>query len=539
MIATGEANFVGLYSYMLILGCGIFGISLRKNWHLLNYLGFACNYGLAIAALQKYHQDEFWRVMPFFVAFFVLYSTTLFVFCVVHRTKSTLLELLGLMLNAGIFLAVSYRLVEPIYGHRAVAIVTLGLTAFYTAHVYYLLIRKIPDRELMLGFMGLAMFFLALTMPLVFSREWITVSWAIQAFVTLWLALKIGSEFLRHLAYLLYAVVLIRFGFLDLPDQYLGVQTRPEDSLRHYLREFLGRLVEFGVPVASVAGAYFLLKSPVAPSTIAVDRRNDVPPLLRGPLAVQFAVVLALGMAFLSLHLELNRSIGFLFPPARMTVLTLLWLGVGLIVLNEYLARPGRIALAFLAIVAAAVLVKLAVYDLPFWGCDSRAIFAGDYSFLDAFMRLIDFGATIAFFAIAYRSIRRGDGEIAPSRAAGWLAIGLAFAFLTLELNTFLLRFVPELRTGGISILWSVFALGLILGGIWREAGAVRYAGLGLFVVVGFKVFFSDLAGQDPFYRIIAFCLLGILTLFGAFLYLKYRNTFARKPPAAKEEVIV
>jgi uncharacterized membrane protein len=208
-------------------------------------------------------------------------------------------------------------------------------------------------------------------------------------------------------------------------------------------------------------------------------------------------------------------------------------------VLNEYLARPGRTALAFLAIVAAAVLVKLAVYDLAFWGCDSRAIFAGDYSFLDAFMRLIDFGATIAFFAIAYRSIRRGDGEIASSNAAGWLAIGLAFAFLTLELNTFLLRFVPELRTGGISILWSVFALGLILGGIWREAGAVRYAGLGLFVVVGFKVFFSDLAGQDPFYRIIAFCLLGVLTLFGAFLYLKYRNTFARKPPAANEEVIV
>ncbi len=52
MIATGGANLVGLYSYMLILGCGVFGISLRKNWHLLTYLGFACNYGLAIAAAR-------------------------------------------------------------------------------------------------------------------------------------------------------------------------------------------------------------------------------------------------------------------------------------------------------------------------------------------------------------------------------------------------------------------------------------------------------------------------------------------------------
>jgi uncharacterized membrane protein len=45
--------------------------------------------------------------------------------------------------------------------------------------------------------------------------------------------------------------------------------------------------------------------------------------------------------------------------------------------------------------------------------------------------------------------------------------------------------------------------------------------------VVGFKVFLSDLASLDQFYRIIAFILLGVLTLSGAFLYLKYRQTFA------------
>ena len=79
------------------------------------------------------------------------------------------------------------------YGQRAVAVVTLGLTAFYAAHVYYFLVRRIADRELMLSFMGLAVFFLAVTIPLVLSREWITVSWAIQALVMLWLADKLKS----------------------------------------------------------------------------------------------------------------------------------------------------------------------------------------------------------------------------------------------------------------------------------------------------------------------------------------------------------
>ena len=65
------------------------------------------------------------------------------------------------------------------------------------------------------------------------------------------------------------------------------------------------------------------------------------------------------------------------------------------------------------------------------------------------------------------------------------------------------------------------------MGGIHKKAGALRFTGLGLFTVVGFKVFFSDLASLDQFYRIIAFILLGVLILCGAFLYLKYRQTFA------------
>ncbi len=158
--------------------------------------------------------------MPFLVGFFVLYSTTLFLFNIVQRTKSTLLELIGLLLNAGIFFAASYLLVSEAYGQRAVAVVTLGLTAFYAAHVYYFLVRRIADRELMLSFMGLAVFFLAVTIPLVLSREWITVSWAIQALVMLWLADKLKSEFLRQVAFLLYGIVLFRFGFMDLPAQY-------------------------------------------------------------------------------------------------------------------------------------------------------------------------------------------------------------------------------------------------------------------------------------------------------------------------------
>jgi uncharacterized membrane protein len=151
-------------------------------------------------------------------------------------------------------------------------------------------------------------------------------------------------------------------------------------------------------------------------------------------------------------------------------------------------------------------------------------------------MRLVDFGALVAFFVLAsvrLSSIRR---EAWVSGVAGWLALVLAFLFLTLELNTFLFSFIPAMRAGGISILWSTFALGLILAGMRYQKGALRYAGLGLFTVVIFKIFLVDLASLGQFARIIAFILLGVLILCGAFLYLKYRQTFESKHSAADQD---
>ncbi len=54
MLSGGGPNFVGLFAYMLLLGCGILGISLKKNWHLLNYLGLACTYALFCASMRDY-----------------------------------------------------------------------------------------------------------------------------------------------------------------------------------------------------------------------------------------------------------------------------------------------------------------------------------------------------------------------------------------------------------------------------------------------------------------------------------------------------
>jgi uncharacterized membrane protein len=527
MLQTGVVNFPGLFGYMLVLGVGVLGICLRKNWPLLNYLSFVCTYGLFFVAMGDYQQSDFWTVFPFATAFFMLFSTMVFLYNIVNRAKSNLLDLLALFTNAGVYFYTSHQLIEQAHSREWVAAATLGLAVFYIAHVYYFVFRRLVDRELLVSLIGLASFFLAVTMPLLLAREWITVSWAVQAFVMLWIAGKLNSAFLRQVAYLVYLIVVFRLGFLDLPRNYMTGMTADNVPLLEFARQLLERFILFGVPIASMGGAYRLSQRPQETAALSIDSDNDVPSWVGLSGATLTAIVGCLGMAFLFLHFELDRTMGFLYDPLRLPVLTFLWLGMCGLLLKLYVKHSGDILLWLLGLFVSGAVLKLFFFDLVAWDATHRWVYYGPYSFRDATFRLLDFGAVIGFLASGFYMLF-GKAE---ARKAGILlgSTGLCLSFLhtTLEVNTFLSQYVEGLKEGGVSILWSLYALGLIGAGIWKRQKALRYVGLGLFTTVAFKVFFVDLSLLDPFYRIIAFILLGMLVLAGAFIYLKYQHAFS------------
>jgi uncharacterized membrane protein len=260
---------------------------------------------------------------------------------------------------------------------------------------------------------------------------------------------------------------------------------------------------------------------------LSVDSSDDVGPWIEDRWARTAGAALAIGMLFVALHLELNRSVGYFFEPLRPTALTFLWAALCAVVLRAYLARPAQPLLLALVLFVGGMLAKLFAFDLPYWHVTDNFVYGGEYSLLAATMRFFDFAIVVAILSLAFLRI---DGNANARQTAitfGALALALAFVWSTLELHTVLHHFVPGMESGGVSILWSLFALGLILAGIRRQVRPLRFVGLGLFAVVVWKVFFVDLAQLEQLYRIIAFLLLGVLVLCGSFVYLKYRQTFA------------
>jgi uncharacterized membrane protein len=86
---------------------------------------------------------------------------------------------------------------------------------------------------------------------------------------------------------------------------------------------------------------------------------------------------------------------------------------------------------------------------------------------------------------------------------------------------------LEQARLGGrfaLSLLWTLFATGLLAGGLGARSRPLFYAGYALFAVTALKVVLVDTATLHTLYRMLSFLALGLLLLAGAFLNLRFRE---------------
>ena len=210
--------------------------------------------------------------------------------------------------------------------------------------------------------------------------------------------------------------------------------------------------------------------------------------------------------------------------------LTLGWAleGAALIALFRKLPHPGlRVAGVVLLCV---VFVRLALneqvleYGLrggqPFWnwilavyGTASAACFAG---------------AAL---------IRPGDSKVLGVPARPLLAVlgtVLAFALMNLQIADYFtspgrpleLSFSGNFaRDMAYTIGWAVFALAMLVAGIWFKRQTARLAALGLLGAALLKLFFHDLAELDQLYRIGALVGVAVVAIVSSWLYQRFLRT--------------
>ncbi len=521
MLSTGEKNLPGLFAYLLLIGAGALFLAFYRNWRLLNGIAFFMHYGLFTLAVKKFADSalvaDSWTVLLASGAFFILFCLLPLCHSLVHKRQIILWEALLLWANTGVFFWIGINFAhKALPDHRYAAGVTLFAALVFALQNVLFLTRKVRDRNLYLSLLTLCLFAVTLSIALLLSSAWLAAAWSIQAALLLYCGKRAESRFLTLLATLLYAVA----GFQSL--RFFG------HSGGTYFAGLLDRFLSLGVYAAALATGSMVLKSNASndiPESVSLNEEDAFRAVRPDILAEVFLWCAALFITAL-FRMEIARLPLASDAALRLTLAAALYCGfLAFVLWRDAFSRASGVRqwMLFFAFAALTDLVYLTASGN--WG-------ANDY-FFHAPLRLAGFLLFVPALALFARTLLRRRTEQATGQAFAWLGGIVWFAYSSAELYHALELFLPGFVRGGLSVLWTLYALTLLVFGIRYRNKSVRITGLTLFGIVALKSLLFDLAHQAALYRILALLALGILFFVGAFAYMRVEQAFR---PVAEEE---
>jgi uncharacterized membrane protein len=533
MLKTEHPNLHLLYAYLLILGIGMLGVSLRRQWPLLTWLSFIFNSIIFLVASAKPYGKGTTEEIIYLCVFFVLYSSAMFAYAVLKRVKVTPVEIISLFLNVMVTLGGGVLLIGDGQPDRVyVAILALGMATFYVAHIWGFLLGRHFDRGLLSAFIALVVILIGIALPLLFTGHILTTVFALQALAFLWLGGRLESRMFIRGAICLYVIVAVRIciGFFD-PDSFTI------HTAHGYFAGLKERLAEFVFPILALflAGRLFN-KLPMAAQSRIGDEGVRETNAYAQEATIAFCVFYAVFIVYATLEtFSMSRVY---FPEFGHACITLVWCAFvfHLMSMRKHLSTAVLVGLSLFAGVA-----LVGQWFFCGWmGVDSLRLFKlchhEPFSVMTALPRLV---STLVCMMVLLKiwDVFRGDEENGKMLKALSLntVLTMSFLYLTFEAATFSDAYVQGFRQWAVSIVWGCYGLSLLVSGLHFAKKEFRMVGLLLFAITIFKIFFIDLERSDVLFRLIAFALLGIVLLLAAYAYLRKQDTFKRPAMDDKE----
>lgn len=189
----------------------------------------------------------------------------------------------------------------------------------------------------------------------------------------------------------------------------------------------------------------------------------------------------------------------------------------------------------------AGAMVKFLTYDYiaVFAVTGSQEHFADGYTYLLAgryINAFITLGCVYIFtklLASSPSSLLKRKSQFAGIVFAAFIL--MLFRVLNLETSAFFYDFAPRARFAAISVVWTLFSIGLMVLGFYKNNPLIRKASIGLFSLTILKVFFLDMKNVSTPYRILSFVVLGLVLIGASYLYYKFKDRLLIPPGQQKE----
>ncbi|RDV13168.1 DUF2339 domain-containing protein [Pontibacter diazotrophicus] len=525
MVSTGEGNYVVLFIFILILNLGILVLAYFKKWNLLHIIAYVFTiilYGGWLSTRVIGEPDPpYIGALVFATLFYLVFFGMNIINNIKESRRFTAPEIMMLLSNTFLYYSAGMYALANVAGGAYQGLFTAAIAVFNFVFAYLLYQRQSTDRNLVYLLIGVVLTFLSLTAPVQLEGNFITLFWALEAVLLLWLSQKSGIKLIRTASVVVLALMLFSL-IIDWSIYSIPLQA-PLNIV--FNKVFITGIVA----VMAMAATFWLLRreddeeAPVLFSFLPVR-------LYRTLVAVVFALTFYV-VLLLELHYQLDRfglSFGtqsFIF--GLYNYLYLLGLLLGSKRMHNARFRLAAGILATIGIITyLAVLHPITIETRNLYLLGQGETFG---SFLLHYLPLVLVLAMLAVLVRQETGFRNKAGK-AALWALSFVAVFIAsaelehIALLSLhEPNASIAPLLVQIRKIGFPILWGISSFVLMMIGMQHKLKTLRIISLSLFFLTLAKLFLFDIRGISEGGKIAAFICLGMLLLVVSFMYQKLK----------------
>jgi uncharacterized membrane protein len=526
LISTGAGNAAVLFTYILILNVGMLILAYYKKWNIVNIISYIATILLFGSWLSYSIQQESSKPVPYITAliFATLFYVVFFLMNVINNLRQRVSfkagEILILLSNTFLYYAAGMVILSHIHEGLYQGLFTACIAVFNFIFSYSLYRNQHADRNLIYLLIGLTLSFLSLAAPVQLDGNHITLFWAAESVLLLWLFQRSRIKLMQYASGIVFFMMSISL-MIDWQQAY--------EDFRYAGSKHMWPLLNQGFITGVVCIAALLIIRKLLKKDLNEHYFIEIPvPFLRRALGVfTLAVIYIAGL--LELYYQSN-----IYWSAITIINTGIYNYLFLAILL-YLSRKESVIFSILSLFVSAVfiLVFMILYNEEI--IDVRSAYLEDHKPLAHFvLSYLLIAALLTMLYQAYLTVKSLENK-KYSHVFQWVATFTVLYVLSASLDHIVAlgTYQPNIRTSdiannsqrmGYTILWGAFAFILIYLGFKWQSKQVRIISISVFALTLVKLFLFDLHDLSEGGKIAAFISLGIILLIISFMYQRLKK---------------
>lgn len=558
MVSTSNGSYITLFTYIAILNIGILGISYFKKWKWLTILAFVFTSVLFSGWYSSSVLEEsfpYLGALIFATLFYFVFSIAIVLNNLKNKGVFSKIEYIVLLANTFFFFGIGVAIIDN-WGINFKGVFTL-LLAIYNLIFSVVLYKKFGlEKNAVYLLIGLALTFVTLTIPIQFNGNQITIFWALEVVLLLWLSQKSKLNYFK-----ITAIVVQVLTLFSLVIDWEGYFFNKKNISLVFNSIFISGLVVS----ASLLLTYWLLKRGENITTKFFTLKNS--------LYKNIVLIVAIVVTYFVGVLEINYQ-AFQFLENNISAFSFsvtyhfVFIATVLFLASFYKSKKGIKVLLLVSI------ISILLYITTFYALPNREFMLNylkntntKYAFYFHYLIL----ACLGYFGYQLFKNQQLLFKSLSNKQSKWLPWLFVFAIVyvfsnevmihslqfsnsidTVELaskfneannDAYAKRFFVKDKINntktqiikiGYPILWGVFSFIFLIIGIKKQWKNLRIIALTLLGLTILKLFIYDIKNVSETGKIIAFILLGVLILIISFVYQKIKKLVVDEIPKDK-----